>query len=318
MKTYNSLAKGLFFTINEIHNHPFTAKHKRLAWKKWLSWQLGSRLVPGPVLMPFVNETKLLVRPGLWGATMNIYTGLAEFYDMSFVLHFLRPSDLFVDVGANVGIYTVLASGVVGCKTIAFEPGDEAGAILLSNCHLNEINRLVEFYPYAVGDKCATVRFTKGLDTVNHVVDAQANLSPELYHEVEMVSLDSVVGSKQPALIKIDVEGFTSPVLDGGEHLFNDPALQAVIVEVVIENVSDHDPDADPLEVFRRMAGCGLHPYTYDPYTRQLTAVPEQKWSATRRNQPALEYNYIFLRDFETAQIRVNEAGKFKVWEHKI
>ncbi len=318
MKPFNSLFKGMYFTINEIHNHPFTARHKRLAWKKWFSWQLGSRLVPGPVLMPFVNETRLLVRPGLWGATMNIYTGLAEFYDMSFLLHFLRPSDLFVDVGANVGVYTVLASGVIGCNTIAFEPGDEAGAVLLSNCRLNEINRLVEFHPFAVGDKCTHVSFTKGLDTVNHVLDVHTNMSPEQYREVEMVSLDSAVGSKQPTLIKIDVEGFTTPVLKGSEQLLENPLLQAVIIEIVIENVSDHDPNADPLEVFHRMAAYGLYPYTYDPYTRQLTAVPEKKWSATSRNQPALEYNYIFLRNLETAQQRVNEAKKFRVWNYEI
>ena len=318
MKSFNSLSKGLSFTINEIHNHPFTANHKRLAWKKWLAWQLGSRLVPGPVVMPFVNGSKLLVRPGLWGATMNIYTGLAEFYDMSFVLHFLRPSDLFIDIGANIGVYTVLASGVVGCKTIAFEPGDEAGGVLLSNCLLNEIRSLVEFHPNAVGDRCDVVNFTKGLDTVNHVVETQANLSSDQYHEVEMVTLDSVVDSKIPALIKIDVEGFTSPVLDGGDQLFKNPSLQAVIVEVVVENVSEHDPDSDPLEVFHRMAGYGLDPYTYDPYSRRLTAIPEQKWIATKRNQPALEYNYIFLRDLETVQNRVNEARKFKVWEYEI
>jgi hypothetical protein len=40
----------------------------------------------------------------------NIYAGLHEFGDMAFVLHFLRAGDLFADVGANIGSYTVLAS----------------------------------------------------------------------------------------------------------------------------------------------------------------------------------------------------------------
>ena len=45
---------------------------------------------------------------GMTGATGNVYCGLHEFEDMALVLHALRPRDLFVDVGANVGSYTVL------------------------------------------------------------------------------------------------------------------------------------------------------------------------------------------------------------------
>jgi len=42
--------------------------------------------------------------------------------DMGFLLHFLRKDDLFLDVGANIGSYTVLAGGAVGAKSISFEP----------------------------------------------------------------------------------------------------------------------------------------------------------------------------------------------------
>lgn len=45
------------------------------------------------------------------GATGNWYCGLQEYEDMSFVLHALRPGDLFVDVGANIGSYSILAAG---------------------------------------------------------------------------------------------------------------------------------------------------------------------------------------------------------------
>lgn len=45
------------------------------------------------------------------GATGNVYVGLHEFESMGFVLHVLRSSSAFIDVGANVGAYTVLAAG---------------------------------------------------------------------------------------------------------------------------------------------------------------------------------------------------------------
>jgi hypothetical protein len=48
------------------------------------------------------------------GRRADVTVGLFEFEEMAFVLHALRGDELFVDVGANVGIYTVLAAGGVG------------------------------------------------------------------------------------------------------------------------------------------------------------------------------------------------------------
>ena len=63
--------------------------------------------------------------------TGNIYCGLVEFADMAFVLHVLRAGDLFVDIGANAGAYTLLASSVAGAKTTCFEPAPATYARLL-------------------------------------------------------------------------------------------------------------------------------------------------------------------------------------------
>jgi hypothetical protein len=113
---------NLFRTFAFIFNHPLTRQHRFSAFIRWLRWQLGSRIVSGSVVVRFVDNTKLVVDPGMTGATGNIYCGLHEAHDMAFVLHFLRKDDLFLDVGANIGSYTVLASGVVGAETICFEP----------------------------------------------------------------------------------------------------------------------------------------------------------------------------------------------------
>jgi hypothetical protein len=48
------------------------------------------------------STSSTLRRKSAFCVTGNIYCGLHEFADMGFVLHFLRPGDLFVDVGANI------------------------------------------------------------------------------------------------------------------------------------------------------------------------------------------------------------------------
>jgi len=78
------------------------------------------------------------------GATGNIYVGLHEFEQMAFLLHCLRSEDIFIDVGANVGSYTVLASAAVGAKTIAFEPIESEYNGLMANIELNGIAHLVD------------------------------------------------------------------------------------------------------------------------------------------------------------------------------
>ena len=53
---------------------------------------------------------------------MNIYCGLHEAPDMAFLLYFVRPSDTFLDIGAYVGSYMILASGAVCPHSIAIDP----------------------------------------------------------------------------------------------------------------------------------------------------------------------------------------------------
>jgi hypothetical protein len=77
---------------------------------------LRSRL-QGETIFHWVGGQRLAIRHGMTGATQNIYVGLHEFADTMLPLHFLREGDLFLGIGANVGTYTVIASGVCRAKT---------------------------------------------------------------------------------------------------------------------------------------------------------------------------------------------------------
>src|SRR5688572_299749 len=99
----------LLLPLKFIWNHPLASRNKALAFWKFSAWQFRQLFMPGSVLVPFVEQSRLLVTKGMKGATGNIYNGLVEFEDMAFILHVLRPGDSFADVGANVGAYTILA-----------------------------------------------------------------------------------------------------------------------------------------------------------------------------------------------------------------
>ena len=87
---------------------------------------------------------------------------------MMLPLHFLRDGNLFLDIGANVGSYTVLASGVGRAKTWSFEP-DPDTLRLKRNIAINNLEALVKVHERALGAEQGEVAFTVGLDTMNRI-----------------------------------------------------------------------------------------------------------------------------------------------------
>lgn len=107
-----------------------TARLLEFCWRQggWpailrmLRWQIGGRITGMPAIAPFIGGTRLVVRRGLSSATAAHYVGLTDPDEMMLCLHLLRPGDRMTDVGANIGIYTVLAAGVCGAQVVAVEP----------------------------------------------------------------------------------------------------------------------------------------------------------------------------------------------------
>ena len=76
----------------------------------------------GEYLYTWIDGCKFLVSPGETGLTGNLYLGLHEFEDMGFLLHYLNDQDFFIDIGSNVGSYTLLSGVVKKSTVVSFEP----------------------------------------------------------------------------------------------------------------------------------------------------------------------------------------------------
>lgn len=133
----------------------------------------------------------------------------------------LRVGDLFVDVGANVGGYTIWAAEI-GAEVIALEPADDTFELLMENIRLNG-------YPvHAVRAAAASMpgkaRFTSGRDGLNC-------FDPRGETETMVVSIDSVIGDRTVAGMKVDVEGFEIEVLRGCEHALCEHRIKLLQLE---------------------------------------------------------------------------------------
>ena len=80
---------------------------------------------------------RLVCHPHDQVTSMAMYFGLYDSQEMRFLLAWLRPGDTFIDVGANVAPYSLLATLVDGVSAVAFEPESVARSRAAANIELN-------------------------------------------------------------------------------------------------------------------------------------------------------------------------------------
>lgn len=191
---------------------------------------------------------------------------LLEWHDMRFVMDVMRPGDLFIDVGSNVGVYTLLATTCPGVEVLAFEPGRLARDRLEEHLDLNHVRDRVEVSPFVLSDHTGEIQFTVGRDVTNHVVtDVTTSDGTET---LPVRRLDDVVAAdafKRPVLLKVDAEGHDLRVLLGARRL-----LEEVRPPIIVEW---NDP-----EIISLLVPLGYRPYIYSPDNRTLT---ESDWATS-------------------------------------
>jgi FkbM family methyltransferase len=282
---------NIFSLLKFIALHPLNRSGRAKALLRFFRWQLGSRALGMPVALPYAGGTSLVCEKGMVGATQNYYCGLHEPNEMGFLLHYLRSDELFVDIGANVGTYTVLAAGVVGASVISIEPIPKTFSRLQRNIRYNDL--LAEAHCIGISSQAGVLHFTDGLDAMNRVALEHESIQKVT---VPVRTLDEICDDRDPAVIKIDVEGHELAVLNGATSILSSKTLNVVIMETnesgALFGVSD-----DQLVVV--MAKFGFTCCKYEPLARKL--VESSKGNA----------NSIFVKDINLAQIRCLSAPRF-------
>jgi FkbM family methyltransferase len=289
--------------IKGILNNPFNENNKVAALWRFFSWQLKSRCLPNHFFKHDLSRnSKIFAKQGMTGVTGCIYNGLLEYNDMLFLLHFLRSEDTFLDIGSNVGVYTVLASAEVGAKSIAFEPIPSNFEVLKKNFGLNNLSDLATPLNIGLGSTEGSLAFTKSEDTVNHVATKDEINSGDII-EVPIMKLDDVITqypNSDVYFMKIDVEGFETEVLRGGIGLLADVRLQAVIIEL---NGSGERYGYDENWIHDLFVSNGFAPYTYEPKNKNLVRL-ESKVS---------NHNTIYLRNEQFVKERLATSSRINI-----
>ena len=291
----------LIKVLKSIINHPLNKRKKLKAIFRFIKWQIVSRLNNKPIKKLFVNNTFLLVKKGMTGATGNIYNGLQEFQEMSFILHSLNENDVFIDVGSNIGSYTLLSSGVIGAKSISIEPVPSTYNSMLQNIEINNLESRVRPLNIGLSHKKGNLLFTSNEDAENHVISNKNIKHQSTNIDVQVDTLDSIAKHINPTIIKIDVEGYEWNVLQGGIKTFKNHHLLAVIIET---NRNGKRYGFSDKMINKWMVDYGFTAFDYDPFKRSLKQYPINKWNFG---------NTIYCKDIASLKNRIKNAAYFNL-----
>ncbi len=207
--------------IKFVWGHPANEGVRVRALLRAARFQAAGRLLGRRSLARLGSRSIIWADLHRTAASKVVYANPPDHPEMLVWQQILRPGDLFVDVGANVGSYSVWAADL-GADVIALEPAEDTFELLVENASLNGYP--IQGIRAAAGSSCGTVQFTTGRDTVNRVHPAGGVETP-------MVTIDSIIESRVVAGLKVDVEGYEIEVLRGCERALAEHRIGLIQLE---------------------------------------------------------------------------------------
>ncbi len=244
-------------TVRRIWSHPENRGRRTRALAAYGAWQVWERTIRQPWTVKLTPTRRIRCHPHSPIASSVLYYRLPDPMEMRFLLRFLGAGDVFVDVGAHLGVYTVLASSVPGVRIVALEPSTSSFGRLRDNIDLNGIGIQVTAVQVAAGSRCGQAMLSTGAEAMNTLVYEAGS-----GETVEVTTVDTLVdelGIPRVAAMKIDVEGLEIDVLDGARATI-ERDRPALVVEV-----------NDPERVASFAEASGYTCVRYDTETQRLT-----------------------------------------------
>ncbi len=271
------------FASMSIPERSFLFRHKLISsLRDWdikgirrLSVTLPKLLLPNPKsvgkhVLKTIHGVKMMIDPSLdKGVELSLFeTGTYEKGTIQFMENYLKPGSRFLDIGANIGLMSVIASKIVGKSGIVYAVEANPGTvpILQTNLELNNCKN-VEVLPIALSDVQGTAflfenwEVNRGGASLISQGDNQAGI------EVKMERLDDLFDENTTIdLVKIDVEGFEPQVIRGGMNWFK-KQLPVFIIEVSEKREKEVGPS--PAEIWKLVQTIGNYRFYKQKGTKE-------------------------------------------------
>lgn len=191
------------------------------------------------------------------------------------------PGDFVLDLGANIGWYTVIASRLVGKdgKVVAFEPEETNLSLLKKNVAMSRGVGPVEIMKMALGDREESARlFISENNQGDHRLFGDGTHRES--QDVQVKTLDSFFATsvRKPTVVKSDTQGSESRILRGAANLFDEGWRPILILEFWpfgLVNSGD-----DPLNLWESLVSLGYSLYELSEANPKLVTLSESRLCA--------------------------------------
>jgi len=257
-------------------------------------WKAKLRMRLGLEAAALLDYDKKRIRLGVSSA-MEYHTRLhsckKEPETIEWIERSFSPGDVFYDVGANVGAYSLVAAafweGAV--RVVAFEPSAANYARLVHNLALNGLERFVTPLPIALGEKTAlatlhyaTLEAGGSLHVLNSTRDYRnVEFKPRMSCPTLVYDLDRLMelfGLPPPTHLKLDVDGTELEILRGAARTLR--SVRSILVE--LEAGHPQTPAVTALLEEQGFKAVAKHPYRYGKQHPQFSGISNVIFSKTQ------------------------------------
>lgn len=225
------------------------------------------------------DGVRILVNPAeSLGRDLAYRLDCFEVFEMELFRNLVHQGDNVMDVGANIGLYSVLAAQKAGSGEVhAFEPNPSCFSLLIRN--LAQFGpRSAQAHQIAVGANVGTVDFHCAADSAySGVVDTRRSPTSHII-KIPVSTVDSMMtewGLARLDLLKVDVEGYEPEVLTGAKDLLSRDDAPLLMIEISRLNLGARG--IHQLDILRRLESLGYQVMVAAP---GLEPVQSLDWSS--------------------------------------
>jgi FkbM family methyltransferase len=198
---------------------------------------------PKGIILINVQGNKMYVNTDDRGVVpILLMDGAMEKYDTELFKEMVKEGMIVVDIGANIGYYTLIAAKLVGKSGIvyAFEPEPITYELLCKNIEVNGYTNVVPIQKAVSNENgktkiwCDKVNFASpSFSRENVLIFSEDNVLEDSFVEVETITLDefmkNTVGNTKVDIMKVDAEGAEELIIDGAKQILESNNLKIIM-----------------------------------------------------------------------------------------
>ena len=260
----------MLISIKTLLGAPYNKKHVGFALYRFFQWKFIRFFKPKEVRLNIWGDRQVLLYPDSIQSMWFMYNYWVDWEEFNLIKDIIRQDDILLDIGANIGFYTLWMSRFIGKGSVhSFEPDEKNFQRLDRNINLNGLGSVIKANKTAVSEKTGTLFLTQDRDTMNHLTYEKTTGAVS----ISTITLDEYCQANninRIKYLKIDIEGFEMTAFKGGEQLLRNGAIG--IIQLEINNALNNSGITEE-QLVSYLAGFGYQLATYDIPAKKIKRI---------------------------------------------